>query len=415
MARYRERVLEKEEFDNVKAFLASQKVDELVPFLGVCEECEAKELLMLGRNGGRRVYVRADPLPEFFAELEKMFEDMRCPPAKLRYHLEKNIAGLEILFADDNLEAKTLWKNGADFRLLIANPERREQLEKEMLELAQSQETDETNYAKREERLRQRREQMLSQHLAWYKFADGNAVETVAQPPLIEFPPIRDGSAIAASEEQWKARTTNIEIRADEEGLYKKTGGQMTKIREGFYDKPILSANGRWAIVVKYSERRELMRVNVQTGKENVIETDELPTCEPSVAIPSINKILLVCGQFRGGYESLERESKIIGEKFLLDAETSVIQKAKGELRPLAQQTFRPLQPNGKADEFWAAIPDSDKNETDFGVYNSKTLTFKSMLKIPQITVDSMNVWADESGRKIYLVYEGHLLSIPMK
>jgi hypothetical protein len=90
------------------------------------------------------------------------------------------------------------------------------------------------------------------------------------------------------------------------------------------------------------------------------------------------------------------------------------VQPVKGEIRPLAQQTYRPLQPTAKPDEFWAAIPDEQKNETQFGVYNAKTLSFKSTLKLPQIVFDSMDVWADEQEAKIYFVYEGQLLSVPM-
>lgn len=416
-ARYRERVLQPEEFDNFKAFLASQNVDELVPFLGTCEECGAKELLMLGRSGGRRVYVRADPLPDFFAELEKLFEDMRRPPAKLHYYLEKDIAGIEILFADDNLEAKTLWKNGADFRLLIANPERREQLEKELLELAQMEETDEMNYLDREKMFRKRREQALPQHLAWFKFADGKAFDLAGQPPLIDYPPLSDGAAIPATEQQWKARAANIEIRANEEGLYKKSGAQFTKISDGYYDKPIVSPNGRWAVALKYDEKRELVRVNLQTGKEFKINTGDIPICQPSAFLPAVNKALIVCGNYQNYYhdEEPEEEPQVSGDFYLLDAETGTFEKAKGDFRPLGQQTFRPLQPTGKTDEFWAAIPDKDKNETQFGLYNARTFSFKPTLRIPQIKVDSMNVWVDAGEGKIYIVYEGQMLSVPLK
>ncbi len=86
--------------------------------------------------------------------------------------------------------------------------------------------------------------------------------------------------------------------------------------------------------------------------------------------------------------------------------------KAKGEVRPLAQQTFRPLQTNGKPDEFWAAIPDAEKEQTEIGVYNAKTLTFKSILKIPEIEFNSMQMWVNAD--KVYFVYQGHLLDLPL-
>jgi hypothetical protein len=82
-ARYRERVLSADEFEGLKNFFVAQRVDELPPFLSPCEGCESKELLMLGRAGGRRVYVRADPLPQFFVELEAMFAEFRRPPRSI--------------------------------------------------------------------------------------------------------------------------------------------------------------------------------------------------------------------------------------------------------------------------------------------------------------------------------------------
>src|SRR5205823_4039230 len=57
-SRYRERMLTQFELDSLKSYLTANKVDDLAPFL-TCggEYCVAKELLMLGKNGGRRVYM----------------------------------------------------------------------------------------------------------------------------------------------------------------------------------------------------------------------------------------------------------------------------------------------------------------------------------------------------------------------
>ena len=45
--------------------------------------------------------------------------------------MKNRLPGLEVLFADDNLGAKTLWKDGEDFRLLIDDKTLRKQYEKE--------------------------------------------------------------------------------------------------------------------------------------------------------------------------------------------------------------------------------------------------------------------------------------------
>jgi hypothetical protein len=176
-----------------------------------------------------------------------------------------------------------------------------------------------------------------------------------------------------------------------------------------------VTANGRWLLATRYGEEegRQLIRINLQTNKEFAINFEEYPLVESVAYVPSLNKILL----FGGGYREYEGEGEENyadreGAFFFLDADTGAMQKAKGEVRPLAQQTYRPLQPTGRPDEVWAAIPDAAADNTQVGVYNLKTLAFKPLVKIPQINFNSMQMWVDAG--KIYFVYEGHLLGLPL-
>ena len=155
------------------------------------------------------------------------------------------------------------------------------------------------------------------------------------------------------------------------------------------------------------------MRVNLLTKKEFAVTTEGHPRFSAVVFVSNINKVLIVgsgYGSEEGGETEEEWQSR--GEFYLLDAETGAISKPKGEIRPLAQQNFRPLQTNGKPDEFWAAIPDAEKEETSVGVYNAKTLVFKSFLKVPEIQFNSLQMWVD--AEKVYFVYQGHLLGLPL-
>jgi hypothetical protein len=379
---------------------------------------------MLGRQGGRRVFSLGgeQPPPKFFAGLEQIFDGMRQPPAKLHYWLAKSVAGLEILFEDENLLATAIWKTGDDFRVLINNQARRKQIDKE---IEQQDEADEEKigetqaednyekYEKLEEERQKRRERREYENYGWYKYAGGKLAGLTEQPGGVGFLPKLDGSAIRAESRAWKARTEAFEIRSDSEGLYKIGGGRTTKIREGYHDKPLVAANGRWLIATRYGEEgRQLIRINLATNKEFEISFEEYPLVEAVAYLPSINRVLLFGGEY-GEYEEEEADlAERAGEYFFLNAETGAIQKAKGEVRPLAQQTFRPLQSNGNVGEFWAAIPNQAKDETQIGVYNQKTLVFKPLITIPQITFDSMQMWVDAG--KVYFVYEGHLLALPL-
>lgn len=427
-ARYRERVLSADEFEALKSFLAVQRVDELTPFLSPCEDCESKELLMLGKAGGRRVFVKADPLPPFFAELESIFREFRSAPAQIHYYFEKSVPGAEVLFAADDQKAAAVWKEGADFRLLIDDLAVRRQNEKisEASEDELSVENDEsetpattdekTEAERRRREYQQRARQKAYGSFVWYKFDKTRLLDAVGQPALMEFIPAQDGFAVPPGEQQWKARAAGVEVRADSDGLFRIKGGQMTKIGSGYYYRPLVTPNGRWAIATKFERGEQnsedgIMRINLLTGKESKINTvsDEgLPL--PVAFIAPLNKVLLF-SNYGYGEEVSERS----GDLFLLDPETGAVQPFKGEVKPLLQQTFRPLQAlAANAEQFWAAIPDSEKNETRFGIYNARTLSFTPLLAIPQILFDSMSMWIDEGEGKIYLVYEGQLLALPL-
>jgi hypothetical protein len=101
-------------------------------------------------------------------------------------------------------------------------------------------------------------------------------------------------------------------------------------------------------------------------------------------------------------------------EYYLLAPDTGETQSVSGEFAPLVQEGNRFLQATGKTDEFWAAIPDRAKDQTQVGRYNLKTFSFTSALTIPHISFDSMSMWVDEKRGKIYIAYKGQLLSIPL-
>lgn len=428
-ARYRERTLETNEFERLKGYLAESHVDDLPPFLSNCGEYCANdaELLMLGRAGGRRVFTNGYPLPPFFEKLGAIFEEMKRPAAKLRYYMQDSVKGLEILFEDKDLSAVSVWKNGADLRVLTENTTKRKQIEAELNALDESeQEKDNLNYEEFEKRSRTRRAAREYEGLGWFRFGNGRPIAQAQQPPGFSFIPDRDRAAVQPDSEQWKARTATVEIRTDGEGLYKVVRGQMTRIKTGFYASPVITPSGRWVVAQKFGDGEEdgygprVVRVNLLTNKEFAVDYSGYPPLVPIAYVPAQNKILLGTAYT---YEDEEMENDGFSipqpsfEKYyFLDPDTGAFVEMKNDLAPLAQQSFRPLQPvTGKPDEFWAAVPNADGNYTEIGTYTLRTLTFRSVLKLPQIEFTSVRMWVDETEYKVYFAYEGHLLSVPLK
>lgn len=425
-SRYRERNLTPQEFENLKNYLTANRVDEQLPYLTVCSEegCDSKELLMLGRQGGRRVYSRGYQESEFFEGLGKLFEEMQKPPAKLRYELEKSVAGLEILFADENLKAGTVWKSGDDLRVLVADAKLREQIDEDLQSQYRQMRTGENpDYERLGKIFEELRLKRAYDHLSWRKITGENLGEMTAPPDNFGFPPARDNSAVRPAVDGWKAKTTNVEIRADATGLYKISGGVSKKIREGIYVSPIVTPDGRWAVVSKFDsdEGRILMRVNLTNNQEFKVEFNAYEgfhTLQAVAPLPTGKKVLIRAVPYLGYEEEADEFAEGLttreGKLAILDVETGTVEKTKGEIRPLASQTFRPLQKaSASADEYWAAI--GSEKSTDVGLYNLKTLTFKPLLTIPSISFDSMNMWIDEAENKVYFVYKGQLLALSLK
>lgn len=426
-SRYYERALTAEEFQLLKDYFADNNVSEMKPFLSCAQGCGlARELLMLGKNGGSRIFVRSETTPPFFAGLEKMLAEFRSRPAAIKYALSKDVPGLEILFAGDDLKAHTVWKQGPDLRVVLSSSSERRKIEDEInkLELSESEEDPETDegpdvgpgQAPASERMRERRQ---FEGYSWRGIVSGEPGPVVAQPPGIEYIPIIDDLDVLPDQEQWKARGPGFEIRYDQNGLYKVSGGKITRLLRGGYGSPVLSSNGRWVLTNTFDEDEgnSLIRYDLLTGRSYKVSAEETGGLVPRCFVPSVGKFLVSTGYYESymDYDDEVDDEPSFGQFYFVDPVNGKLTPAVGEMWPLAAQTFRPLQSTGKPGEYWAARPSGRGHETIVGTYDARTFRFRAVLTLPKIRFGSMEMWADEPGGKVYFVYGGHLLSVPLK
>ncbi len=434
-ARYRERTLNKEEFDYLKNYLEYHRVNELPPFLSCSGGCEPRQLLMLGRNGGRRVFVKASRMPDFFLGLDSYFADMARGKLALKYEVSKEIPGLEVLWADDELAVETVWKRGDDTRLFVTNRKVRERVNKEIDNAVDDTDPDDAEESVDEDgqprdvvepwqKQKDLKAKRAYEGIGWFGFANGNLAGVLAAPGEIMLPPVPDGHTVDPEFERWKAIAGGVEIRTDEQGIYKLAAGKLTKLHSGHYDFPVVSDNGRWVLATKRDDEigSHVIRINLQTGRETRVDLVENPSDQAIVYLPAVNRFLLGSEDYSDydhEYESEEttddgfaRPAFMKNSLVLLNPDNGLFQPAPGELEPLLHQSFRKLQTTGKPNEFWAAIPDENKNETVVGFYNAAVFGFKPVIKLPKIYFDSLDMWVD--GGNLYFVYKGHLLSVPL-
>jgi hypothetical protein len=373
---------------------------------------------MVAKDGGRRLFVTARRMPKFFEELESMLKDFRSKPAKLHYWLEKEIPGLEILFADDNFDAATVWKSGNDLRIAVTDNVAAGKAEKLIREEAERLNEDEAETEEMQEARSARQQEFEAKHrydgIGWLGLNPDGSTNPIAQPDAVQFIVLPDGKDVAPMVGAWKSRSGDIEVRIDEKGLYKLTRGALTKLSAGDYAFPAISANGRWVLAAQYGKGDAgLVRINLQTGRSFPIKDERVGEMAPVAFVPSINKFLVgIPTEESYGNDSIAFSSN---EFLLIDPETGAVSDAKGDMGPISQQTFRPLQPTGRPFEFWAAVADEEKNVTRVGVYDARAFIFRPVLTIPKISFSSMEMWVDGGGKKVYFTYNGHLLAIPLE
>lgn len=435
--RYRERALTSEEFDEIKQFIVDKNVDAMPPFLGCEYSCTEREFTMVGRNGGRRVFMSRpeNSMPEMFAWLERYFADLKLArPMRLRYIADKLVPGLEVVFADDAHKVEMVWKNGDDMRLLVEDVAVCERIEAEFQKAYERIESgDEETTADGEpaevmdwEKLAKLRMQREFEGVDWRSFNGSELGPVTSAPAEIEYPPFTDQLTVTPETERWKATAGTVEIRRDETGLFKLTQGRLTKIAGGNFEGPVISPNGKWVIARTMNEEYEysLVRINLITGRSFTVNTGDTGVTSPVVYMPSVNGFLL-SSPIYNNYD--DHEGEWMGEDVtqirsdlkelrfaLLDPETGRVEQVPGEVRPMAQQGARRLQSAGKPDEFWAAMPDLKKDETVIGVYDSRFFNFRPVLTVPKINFDSMDMWVDQTAGKAYFIYKGHLLAAPL-
>ncbi|GIU81393.1 MAG: hypothetical protein D6687_10855 [Acidobacteria bacterium] len=430
-----ERVLQAEELERLKRYIAETQADLLPPFFEDYEDTHGEyfvdELLMLGKAGGRRVFVVCPVIMRFsfWDRLEDIFKDFQKKGGILRYALQDVIPNLEILYYGEKLRIEGVWKKGNDFRVLVKDEEKLKKVERELEEKIDALEQygeDSEEYGQAIEAL-EIKQQHITTSYSWRKFENGVLKDLTVEPEGFDTTPYYIiGPFIepfAEHVEKWKRKNASFLISVDSDLLIKKDlySGKEEKAcflnaTNPYLSLPVLSADGRWVLI---NVEGRLKKCDLQTNKLSEIPIDD-GNFQPIVYIPALSKFLVANVYF--GEEGFEIEDfefgfeyKMLRNFYLVDPVTGKATKVNERVRPLAQQTWRPLQPfMGKADEFWVAEPDLKNRKTVIGIFNVRNFSFRPVMTLPKIAFNSTNMWVDEQERKVYIAHGGNLLRISL-
>lgn len=414
---FRQKKLTRNELDDFNELLAKMDIDDFNPVQGQCHhDCYAREFISLNARGGVRVFASAGLAALRGLDfMETLFDGSGY---KLRYYLENEIKGLEVLFADRNGKVPiTLWKNGSDMRVLISDAPREREIANELSKLdREERKNEELDYREQQRTSRKRQYARQYEHLYWLRLTKDGLEGITAEPAEVpylryraEFPNVEN---FDPNDNIPQVLSGEYEVRAGNgynSGVALVNGSSTVILRtDGWYRDPVTTADGKWAVISKIDSTwdgpRSLYRLNLATGREYKVDLAAHSDLKAVSFIGAHNKMLV----------------RVAGSYYLLDPRTGKLQPVKGEFTPLRDQTWRGLQPAGQPDEFWAAIPDSEKDETSIGKYNSKSFVFKPLLKLPKILLKSMDIWVDENEGFVYFVYgqrwrdQAHVLRVPL-
>ncbi|HEU4434750.1 MAG TPA: HEAT repeat domain-containing protein, partial [Pyrinomonadaceae bacterium] len=422
-ARYLERTVPTAEVAALKDWIAVRGFADRGPTIMYCHHgCTTGELLMLTKEKGRRVFSQGgyedwNTLTEQFIQLGQR------DGAKVHYKMEEQFKGLEVLYAGE-LTVNGVVQQGNELRVLVERQETKEEAE----ERQASYETDTEDDEELAIQFSRRRMEIQKACSSWRVFAN-EQMGAVTAPP--DFYSNVDATRFMTGDENdldWENEVGSPQVLgpdsivyANYSGLFRQfAGSKPVRIgtEDASYSSPIVTRDGKWLVAAKqdaaYEEPTFIVRLNLQSGREfrvNVLPADQLT---PVAFLPPLSKVLVRRAKADYAPPGVKTKGPEKPEHFLLDPATGAVRPVSGEFEPLYQSRNRFLQPTEKPDEFWAAIDDK-KSETKIGRYSVKDFSFKSIMTVPQLLFDSTSMWVDAAQKKVYVVYKGQLLRLPLQ
>ena len=337
-ARFRERIVNKNELKLIFDYVADNQIEDLKPIFGSCHHgCPTSEFVMFGRNGGRRIFTSAYNSTQPLLGLQMAFEALEQGKSKLRYHLQNKIVGLKVLLDEKNIKAKSVWKNGDDFRVLVFDEKKEELLEKDFqqkyTEARKSVGLDDDDYENYKEKyetysklaksIREEKQEKEYEAYTWRSVVNSKLGKTLSQPDDFyfirengEFPVFDD---LDANEKLWKTSTSEFELRVgdyEKKGVWKvfKNGLTAQVAKNKYILSPVISKDGKWAIVTKgrnYDYLGKSYRLKLQSGKEFEVKLPITISTKPIAYVESQNKFLI----YSYGYKELVENSSYMIEE----------------------------------------------------------------------------------------------------
>ncbi|MFN7945496.1 MAG: HEAT repeat domain-containing protein [Blastocatellia bacterium] len=395
------RLLSESEWQELKDFAARQEVEDLGPEQGIGwrESTDKREYLRLTRDGGRRIITDAlMRAPKKDATLHEQLSGIfyrlwKAGEYKVRYAIKDRVPGLEVLMSDRSHQIISICQEGRELRVLAA------------------------------EKAEDRRTESMPE---WRAFNSGQFGAVVDAPPACS----SFNLSIIDEMREWSRKIEHDESGSplnalagnsfylagrwnQEPGIWKvSSGGSPVKIIGGRWRHLLVTPDERWLIALRSTDTagrsvEQLVRINLQNGRDFVINLPDGYARFPIAFIPASKKVLFAA-------PDVSSRDNGSGRGVLLDPDSGAMQPITGELRLWFDDLLHPLQPTGRPDEVWAAIYDGQKNSTAIGRYNVRIFSFAPVIELPELKFGNPEIWIDQAAGWIYVTFRDDLLRLPL-
>jgi HEAT repeat protein len=385
------------EFAELKSLTSRPDIEDLGPESYLRESAPGwkHEYFRLTKEGGRRIELdglrRAPKNPTPHEELSDiLYRLSRSGQFTARYDIEDKIPGVEVVFAEMKHPVLKVCAEGGEIRALI------------------------------EEKSAEYMDGVVKGEPEWREFSSGKPGDARGEPSAcraLNPPSSAPKGAMVINQNPFGQPAQSdgalfYFIGGEKLGIWKAdTGMEPVKIVSGNYNNPVITPDGKWLVAVKFvfeegKASYQLIRRNLRTGEEFAVRSGQNTYLNWLAYIAAHEKVLM----FSTG---LYRKTGAENESYLLDPETGTVQPVKGEFRPLLNEASRAPQSAGAPNTFWAVIHDRE-NTTRLGRYDSKNFVFTPLLEFPGLLLSNDDIWVDADGGKIWFVYQGHLLRLPL-
>jgi hypothetical protein len=382
------------EFAELKSLTSRQEIEELgSEKYSDANSGENYEYLRLTKESGRRIVLadlhRAPKNPTLHEELSGFFYRLsKSGEFTARYDIEDKISGVEVVFADKNQPVLKVCAEVGAMRVLIQGKD--------------------AEY----------RRGGAMPAPEWREFSSGKPGEIRDEPSACRN--LKEPSSAPKNSRLISPNPFGRPTQSDEEMFYVKNvedagiwkvreGLEPVKIVSGDYNESVVTPDGKWLVAFKQVTEEgktglRLIRRNLQSGEEFVISLPQYSSPHLLTYVAAHGKVVAAFSKY-----SMDR-----GSGYLIDQETGAVQPVKGEFRPLPSPNSHTPQQGGAPNLFWTAIYDEEKDVTRFGRYDSKNFSFTPLLEFPALRLSEVDFWVDAAGGKIWFVYQGHLLRLPI-